>query len=56
MVIDLDREYVEPVEKDDDEDLISVWDSLFGGAFDSSVSMAAPAATLTALFAAAMIQ
>ena len=45
----LDKEYVEPVEQDDLDEL---WDMLF----DSSVSMAAPAATLTALFAAAMLQ
>ena len=46
----LDKEYIEPVKQDDN--MNDLWDMLF----DSSVSMAAPAATLTALFAAAMLQ
>ena len=45
----LDKEYIEPVKQDDN--MNDLWDMLF----DSSVSMAAPAATLTALFAAAML-
>lgn len=52
--VDLDKEEVEPVHQghhhDQDSDMMTMWDMLH----DSS--MAAPAATLTGLFAAAMLQ